>query len=43
MKMRQTCKRQGAFQKGNAFQEPGRPLRSWQEASNFPVVREERV
>lgn len=24
-------------------QEPGRPLRSWQEASNLPVVREERV
>lgn len=46
MEERQTCRVQEGGQhsrEATTFQEPGRPLRNWQEANDLPVVREERV
>lgn len=40
---RQSAGRGATFQRGNPFQEPGGPLRNWQEANDLAVVREERV
>lgn len=46
MEKRQTRRVQEGGQhsrEATPFQEPGRPLRNWQEANDLPVVREERV
>lgn len=46
MEERQTCRVQEGGQhsrEATTFQEPGRPLRNWQEAKDLPVVREDRV
>lgn len=46
MEERQTCRVQEGGQhsrEATTFQEPGRPLRNWQEANDLPVVSKERV